>query len=80
MVKTNIAEKRKAVFEALDYFNWVKTRRSVIKLDDTTINPGKTYIKEQERYVQGKVIKIRTAAKHKKSKLVWDTVNEFKEQ
>ena len=80
MVKTNIAEKRKAVFEVLDYFNWVKTRRSVIKLDDTKIKPGKTYIKEQERCVQGKVVKIRTAVKYKKSKLVWDTVNEFKEQ
>lgn len=80
MVKRNIPEKRKAVFEALDYFNWVKTRRSVIKLDDTKIKPGKTYIKEQERCVQGKVVKIRTAVKYKKSKLVWDTVNEFKEQ
>ena len=80
MVKRNISEKRKAVFEALDYFNWVKTRRSVIKLDDTKIKPGKTYIKEQERCVQGKVVKIRTAVKYKKSKLVWDTVNEFKEQ
>ena len=43
--------------------------------------PGKkieeAYVKEQEIYAQGKVDEIRTAAENQKSKLVWETVNEF---
>ena len=45
------------------------------------MTPGKkieeAYVKEQEIYAQGKVDEIRTAAENQKSKIVWETVNEF---
>ena len=53
------------------------TRRSAKKSDDATIKLEKTYVKEKERYAQGKVDKSRTAAEHQKSKLVQETVHEF---
>ena len=49
-VNINIAEKRRAVFEALDYSNWVETRGSAKKLNDARIKP-EVYVKEQEIYV-----------------------------
>ena len=76
-VSNDTAEKRRAVFEALDYSNLVKTRYSAKKFNDARIKPEEAYVKEQERYAQGKVDEIRTAAEHQKSKLAWKTVNEF---
>ena len=57
----------------------VKTRSSAKKLNDARIQL-KAYVKKQGIYAQRKVDEIRTAAKHQKSKLVWETVNEFKER
>ena len=42
----NIEQKRKAMREALDYSNRVKTRSSVKKLDDAKIQLGGAYFKE----------------------------------
>ena len=71
----DIVEKRKAILEALDYCNHVKTRSSVKKLEDAKILEA--YFKEQEDYAQGKMVKIIAAADHQKSKIVWETVIEF---
>ena len=76
-VTNDIAEKGKAVFEALDYSNWVKTRSSAKNLHNTRIKLEEANVKEQERYAQGKVDEIKSPAEHQKSKLVWKTVNEF---
>ena len=65
------------MFEALDYFNRVKTRSSAKKLNDARINLEEVYAKEHKRYAQGKADEIRTAAEHRKKTLVWKTVNEF---
>ena len=46
-------------------------------MDDTKIKLEEAYVKEQERYAQRKVDKIRTAAEHQKSKPVWETVSKF---
>ena len=73
----DIVKKRKAMLEALDYSNRVKTRSSKKKLDDAKAKLEEAYIKEQENYAQGKVEEIRAAADHQKSKIVWETVNEF---
>lgn len=60
----DIAEKKKAVFEALDYSNRLKTRSSANKLDDVRIQLEEAYVREQERYAQGKVGEMRTAAEY----------------
>ena len=60
----DIAEKKKAVFEALDYSNRLKTRSSANKLDDVRIQLEEAYVREQERYAQGKVREMRTAAEY----------------
>ena len=65
------------MLEDLDYSNQVKTRGSAKKLNYARIKLEETYIKEQERYAQGKVDEIRTAVEHQMRKLVWETVNEF---
>ena len=70
-------EKRKAMLEALDYSNRVKSRSSVKKLGDAKIQLEEAYFKEKENFAQGKVDKIRTASDHQKSKIVWETVSEF---
>ena len=70
-------EKRKAMLKALDYSNRVKSRSSVKKLNDAKIQLEKSYFKEKENFAQGKVDKIRAASDHQKSKIVWETVNEF---
>ena len=70
-------EKRKAMLEALDYSNRVKSRSSVKKLGDAKIQLEEAYFKEKENFAQGKVDKIRTASDHQKSKIVWETGNEF---
>ena len=76
-VNNDIAEKRRAIFEALDYSNRVKTRSSAKKLNDARINLEEAYVKEHEIYALGKVDEIRTAPEHQKKKLVWETVNKF---
>ena len=65
------------MLEALDYSNHVKTRDCAKKLDDPKIQLEEAYFKEQENYVHGKVHEIRAAEDHQKSKIVWETVNEF---
>ena len=67
-VNDDIVEKRKYMLEALDYSNYVRTRNSVKKLEDAKIL--ESYFKEQEDYAQEKVVKIRAAADHQKSKIV----------
>ena len=54
----DVVEKRKAVLEALDYSNCVKTRSSVKKLDDAKIQLEEAHFKEQENYARRKVDKI----------------------
>ena len=56
-VSNDTAEKRRAVFEALDYSNLVKTRYSAKKFNDARIKPEEAYVKEQERYAQGRLMK-----------------------
>ena len=65
------------MLEALDYSNRVKIRNSVKKLDDAKIQLEGIYFKEKENFAQGKADKIRGAADYQKSKIVWETVNEF---
>ena len=65
------------MLEAIDYSNSVKTRSSVKKMDDAKIQLEEVYFKEPENYAQGKVDQVREAADHQKSKIVWETVNEF---
>lgn len=52
------------MFEALDYSNRLKTRSSANKLDDVRIQLEEAYVREQERYAQGKVREMRTAAEY----------------
>ena len=42
----------------------MKTRSSAKKLDDARIKLEEAYVKEQERYTQGKVDEMRIAAEH----------------
>ena len=65
------------MLEAPDYSNHAITRSSVKKLDDAKIQLEQAYFKEQQNYAQGEVDEIRAAADHQKSKIVWETVNEF---
>ena len=72
-----IAGKREAVKEAFNESTQRKTRNSAKKLHDARKELEDGYALEQERYAQEKVNSISNAAEYQKSKLVWETVNEF---
>ena len=72
-----INAKREGVKKAYEESLVKKTRKRTANLENAKKELQDAYDLEQENYAKEKVDLIGNAAEHQKSKLVWETVNEF---